>query len=68
MVLLVKGCANSPVKIHGVSRIWFEDGRVWYCKDGTDTRLPYTYRLLEILKGDSENGEKRNDLETRSSF
>ena len=56
MVLLVKGFSSSPVKIHGVSRIWFEDGRVWYCKDGTDTRLPYTYRLLEILKGDSENG------------
>lgn len=56
MVLLVKGYSSSPVKIHGVSRVWFEDGWIWYCKEGTDTRLPTHYRLLEILKGDSENG------------
>ena len=42
------GLSGKPVEIHDVTRVWFDDGRVWYCKEGVDMRLPYSYRLIEI--------------------
>ena len=44
------GMTGNIVYIHTVSRVWFEDGRVWYTKEGSDQRLGYNYQLLEILE------------------
>ena len=49
MTLKVKsGVTRNVIEVHRVSRVWFEDGRVWYIQDGSSARFPYGYQLLEI--------------------
>jgi hypothetical protein len=47
-LITFSGLSGTPVEIHEVSRVWFEDGRTWYCKEGVDCRLSYSYKLIEI--------------------
>ena len=49
MTLKVKsGMTGNVIPIHNVDRVWFEDGRTWYERDGVACRMPYEYRLLEV--------------------